>query len=36
MAKECPEPRRGDLKEIEEDLEELYNGQDEDSGNEEA
>jgi hypothetical protein len=36
MAKECPEPRRGDLKEIEEDLEEPYDGQDEDSGNEEA
>ena len=24
IAKECPEPRRGDLKEIEEELEELY------------
>ncbi|PMD26102.1 hypothetical protein NA56DRAFT_336499 [Hyaloscypha hepaticicola] len=35
MAKECPEPRRGDLKEIEEELEESCNKQDEDSGKEE-
>ena len=35
MAKECPEPRRGDLKEIEEELEESCDEQDEDSGKEE-
>jgi hypothetical protein len=36
IAKECPEPRRGDLKEIEEELEESYDDdQDEDSGKEE-
>jgi hypothetical protein len=35
IAKECPEPRRGDLKEIEEELEESCDDQDEDSGKEE-
>jgi hypothetical protein len=36
IAKECPESRRGDLKEIEEELEESCNNQDEDSGKEES
>jgi hypothetical protein len=35
IAKECLEPRRGDLKEIEEEPEESYYDQDEDSGKEE-
>lgn len=34
IAKECPEPRRGDLKEIEREEKESYDSQDEDSGNE--
>jgi hypothetical protein len=35
IAKECPELRRGDLKEIKEELEESYDDQDEDSRKEE-
>jgi hypothetical protein len=35
IAKECPEPQRGDLKEIGEELEGSYDDQDEDSGKEE-
>jgi hypothetical protein len=35
IAKECLEPRRGDLKEIEEELKGSYDDQDEDSGKEE-
>jgi hypothetical protein len=35
ITKECPEPRRRDLKEIKEELEESYDNQDEDSGKEE-
>jgi hypothetical protein len=35
IVKECPESRRGDLKEIEKELKESCNDQDEDSGKEE-